>query len=96
MTRCQQEIDILSRSLNELLNTLPQEAITKWIPTQELSIDTAKTHLWMKRVSNLLGEKYARDLAATYVTYTLPHKEEEKKEMIEMKHHQLFTKELNR
>ena len=63
---------------------------------QELSIDIAKTHLWMKRVSNLLGEDYAQELAATYVTYTLPHTEEEKEEMIEMKHHQLFTKEFNR
>ena len=50
----------------------------------------------MKRVSNLLGEDYAKELAATYVTYTLPHTEKEKKEMIEMKHHQLFTKEFNR
>ncbi|KAL5260475.1 hypothetical protein ACHWQZ_G010570 [Mnemiopsis leidyi] len=72
------------------------ENLKEVIEERELSIDTAKTHLWMKRVSNLLGEEYAQDLAATYVTYTLPHKEEEKKEMIEMKHHQLFTKELNR
>ena len=50
----------------------------------------------MKRVSNLLGEDYAKELAATYVTYTLPHTQAEKDEMIEMKHHQMFTKEFNR
>ena len=61
-----------------------------------VKLDTAKTHLWMKRVSNLLGEDYAKELAATYVTYTLPHTQAEKDEMIEMKHHQMFTKEFNR
>ena len=34
---------------------------------QELAIDIAKTHLWMKRVSRLLGPKFAKELAATYV-----------------------------
>ena len=66
------------------------------LSVQEMSIDVAKTHLWLKRVSYLLGEEYAQELAATYVTYTLPHTEIEKKEMIEMKHHQLFTEEFNR
>lgn len=61
-----------------------------------MNIDIAKTHLWLKRVSNLLGEDFAKELAATYVTYTLPHTESEKQEMIEMKHHQIFTPEFNR
>ena len=50
----------------------------------------------MKRVSNLLGEDFAKDLAGTYVKYTMPHTEEEKQEMVKLKHHQLFTPEYNR
>ena len=63
---------------------------------QELNIDIAKTHLWMKRVSNLLGDDFAKELAATYVKYTIPHTEKDKEGMKKLKHHQLFTPEFNR
>ena len=71
-------------------------SLTYFYLSQEEHLDEAKTVLWLRRVGNLLGEEYARELAAEYTQYTQPHSEREQKGMRKLKHHQIFTKEFNR